>query len=74
VLEHLIDNFNKPKASPFASPTGEEDTMTKIQFGPATPLNSGWGARFQHIYRAGDASPAYNDYNGVVLDLNIFEY
>ncbi len=69
VIEHLIDDFNKPKASPFASPTGEEDVLTKIGFGVATPLNSSWGARFQHVYRAGDASPAYNDYVGVVLDL-----
>ncbi len=69
VIEHLIDNFNKPKASPFASPTGEEDILAKIGFGVSTPVNSAWGARFQHVYRAGDASPSYNDYAGVVLDL-----
>jgi hypothetical protein len=69
VIEHLMDDFNKPKASSFASPTGEEDVLAKIGFGVATPLNSSWGARFQHVYRAGDASPAYNDYVGVVLDL-----
>lgn len=69
VLEHLIDNFNKPKASPYSSPNGEEDSLIKIAFGLSTPLNSKWGARFQHVYRAGDASPAYNDYHGVVLDL-----
>ncbi|HEX5009103.1 MAG TPA: hypothetical protein VFY71_01785 [Planctomycetota bacterium] len=69
VLEHLIDDFNKPKASPFASPTGEEDVLSKVGFGTRTPLNSSYGARFQHIYRAGDASPSYNDYAGVVLDL-----
>jgi hypothetical protein len=69
VIEHLIDDFNKPKASPFASPTGEEDILSKVGFGTRTPLNSAWGARFQHVYRAGDASPSYNDYFGVVLDL-----
>jgi len=69
VIEHLIDNFNKPKASPFASPTGEEDVLAKLGFGVRTPLNSSFGARFQHVYRAGDASPSYNDYVGVVLDL-----
>lgn len=69
VIEHLIDDFNKPKASPYSSPTGEEDVLAKIGFGLSTPLNSAWGARFQHVYRPGDASPSFNDYNGVVLDL-----
>lgn len=69
VIEHLIDDFNKPKASPFSSPTGEEDVLAKIGFGLATPINSAWGARFQHVYRPGDASPSVNDYQGVVLDL-----
>jgi len=68
-IEHLIDNFNKPKASPYASPTGNEDTLTQIFFGLGTPFNSPFGCRFQHVYRAGDASPAYNDFNGVILDL-----
>jgi hypothetical protein len=67
-IEHLIDDFNKPKISPWASPNGE-DFLVKLGFGSPTPLNSPFGARFQHIYRAGDASPAFNDFKGVVLDL-----
>jgi hypothetical protein len=67
-IEHLIDDFNKPKISPWASPAGE-DFLVKLGFGSPTPLNSPFGARFQQIFRAGDASPAYNDFKGVVLDL-----
>jgi hypothetical protein len=67
-IEHLIDNFNKPKNSAYSSPNGE-DILAKLGFGATVPLNSPYGARFQHIYRAGDASPAFNDFNGVILDL-----
>jgi len=67
-IQHLIDDFNKPKASAYSSPNGE-DVLNKLGFGTSTPLNSPFGCRFQHIYRAGDASPAYNDFNGVILDL-----
>lgn len=67
-IEHLVDNFNKPKNSPYASPNGE-DFLTSLGFGATTPLNSPFGARFQHVYRAGDASPSYNDFSGIVLDL-----
>ncbi len=67
-IQHLIDDFNKPKVSPYSSPNGE-DTLKKLGFGLSTPLNSPLGCRFQHVYRAGDASPSYNDFNGVILDL-----
>ncbi|MGQ0553713.1 MAG: hypothetical protein ACT4PU_10895 [Planctomycetota bacterium] len=68
VIQHLIDDFNKPKPSTFASPLGE-DFLNKVGFGSVLPLVSPFGCRFQHIYRAGDASPAQFDYAGVVLDL-----
>jgi len=68
-IEHLIDNFNPPKASPTSVPPSNEDKLAELFFGLKTPLDSPFGCRFQHIYRAGDASPAYNDFNGVVLDL-----
>jgi|GEM_PF-1180627 len=67
-IEHLIDDFNKPKRSSFASPNGE-DFLISVGFGLSLPLNSGQGARFQHVYRAGDASPSYFDFRGAVLDL-----
>jgi hypothetical protein len=67
-IEHLIDNFNKPKRSGFASPNGE-DFLISVGFGLSLPLNSGYGARFQHVYRAGDASPSFFDFRGAVLDL-----
>jgi len=67
-IEHLIDKFNAPKQSTFASPNGE-DFLISVGFGLSVPINSGFGARFQHIYRAGDASPSANDFKGAVLDL-----
>ncbi|MCB9897241.1 MAG: hypothetical protein H6825_04475 [Planctomycetes bacterium] len=67
-IEHVIDNFNPPKPSNFASPNGE-DFLISVGFGLGVPINSPFGARFQHIYRAGDASPAVADYQDVVLDL-----
>jgi hypothetical protein len=67
-IEHLIDDFNPPKPSNFASPNGE-DFLISTGFGSSTPINSGFGARFQHIYRAGDASPSESDFRGVLLDL-----
>jgi hypothetical protein len=33
------------------------------------PLNSPFGCRFQQVYRPGEASPAFFDFEGVVLDL-----
>jgi hypothetical protein len=68
VIEHLIDDFNPPKPGPFSNPNGE-DFLISLGFGSSTPINSGFGARFQHVYRATDASPAKNDFTGVVLDL-----
>jgi hypothetical protein len=69
-IEHLIDNFNAPKPSPYTDPVGlPPDTLAQLFFGVSVPLNSPFGCRLQHIYRAGDASPAYNDFNGVILDL-----
>jgi hypothetical protein len=67
-IEHLIDDFNRPKPSPFASPQGE-DFLSKLAFGTRVPINSPFGCRFQHIYRPGDASPSFTDFNGVTLDL-----
>ena len=67
-IEHLIDNFNKPKRSSYASPNGE-DFLISVGFGLGVPLNSGFGARFQHIFRAGDASPAQTTFRGAILDL-----
>jgi hypothetical protein len=67
-IEHLIDKFNAPKQSNFASPNGE-DFLISVGFGLSVPINSGFGARFQHIYRAGDASPSQTDFQGAVLDL-----
>ena len=40
-----------------------------LGFGLSIPIYSPFGARFQHIYRAGDASPSHESYRGVVLDL-----
>lgn len=67
-IEHLIDQFNAPKQSGFASPNGE-DFLISVGFGLSVPINSGFGARFQHIYRAGDASPAQSTFRGAILDL-----
>lgn len=67
-IEHLIDNFNAPKPGPFSNPNGE-DFLISVGFGTSLPLNSAFGARFQHVYRATDASPAYKDFAGTVLDL-----
>lgn len=67
-IEHLIDNFNKPKRSAFASPNGE-DFLVSVGFGLGMPINSGYGARFQHVYRSGDASPSELTFKGSVLDL-----
>lgn len=67
-IEHLIDDFNNPKPAPFSSNTGE-DVLPTIGFGVKLPLNSPYGCRFQQLFRQGDASPAFSDYNGVVLDL-----
>ena len=67
-IEHLIDDFNKPKASQFASPNNQ-DFLTSLGFGVNNPVVAPFGARFQHLYRAGDASPAWFDFNGVSLDL-----
>jgi hypothetical protein len=68
VIQHLIDDNNPPKPSPYASPNGE-DFLISLGFGATTPINSGFGARFQHIYRAGDASPSQTSFIGVALDL-----
>ncbi len=68
VIQHLIDDNNPPKPSPVSSPNGE-DFLISLGFGVSTPINSAYGARFQHIYRPGDASPAKSDFTGVVLDL-----
>ncbi len=68
VIQHLIDDNNPPKPAPFSSPNGE-DFLISLGFGVSTPLNSGYGARFQHVYRSGDASPAKTDFVGVTLDL-----
>jgi hypothetical protein len=67
-IEHLIDDFNRPKPSPFSSPQGQ-DFLAKLAFGTRLPLNSPYGCRFQHIYRRGDASPSFTDFAGVTLDL-----
>ncbi len=67
-IQHIVDDFNAPKISPFASPLGE-DKLIALGFGAANPLNAPFGVRFQHVYRPGDASPAYMDFNGVILDL-----
>jgi len=68
VIEHLIDDNNPPKPGPVTNPNGE-DFLISVGFGTSTPINSAFGARFQHVYRATDASPARNDFEGVVLDL-----
>ena len=68
VIQHLIDNNNPPKPSAWASPNGE-DLLVSLGFGAGTPINSGFGARFQHVYRAGDASPSQTSFAGVTLDL-----
>ena len=67
-IEHLMDDFNKPKPAPFSSPNGQ-DFLPTIGFGVSVPLNSPFGCRFQHVFRQGDASPAFFDYEGVTLDL-----
>ncbi|MFT7464438.1 MAG: hypothetical protein ACI9EF_002794 [Pseudohongiellaceae bacterium] len=67
-IEHLIDSLNAPKPGPFSNPNGE-DFLISVGFGVNTPLNSPFGARFQHVYRATDASPSYNDFAGTILDL-----
>ncbi len=67
-IEHLIDDFNKPKASEYASPVNQ-DFLTSLGFGVNNPVVAPFGARFQHLYRAGDASPAWFDFKGVSLDL-----
>ncbi|MFT7462462.1 MAG: hypothetical protein ACI9EF_000802 [Pseudohongiellaceae bacterium] len=67
-IEHVLDNFNAPKAGAFANPNGD-DFLVSMGFGLTTPLNSTFGARFQHVYRAADASPSYYDYKDSVLDL-----
>jgi hypothetical protein len=67
-IEHLIDNFNAPKPGVFANPNGE-DFLVSMGFGVSMPLDSGFGARFQHVYRASDASPSYYEYRDSVLDL-----
>lgn len=68
-IEHVMDDFNPPKPSSFSSPMVGGDTLAALGFGVAVPLNSPFGARFQHIYRAGDASPSYFDFTNTVLDL-----
>ncbi len=68
VIQHVVDDLNPPKPSPFASPNGE-DFLISLGFGVSTPINSGYGARFQHVYRAGDASPDQYAFEGVSLDL-----
>lgn len=67
-VEHLIDDFNKPKPAPFSSPNGE-DFLPSIGFGVGVPLNSPFGCRFQHVFRPGDASPSAVDFEGITLDL-----
>jgi hypothetical protein len=67
-LEHIIDDFNRPKNSPFASPNGE-DFLLANSFGVSLPFNSGYGARFQQIFRAGDASPSWHEFKDTTLDL-----
>jgi len=68
-IEHIMDDFNPPAPSSFASPQPGGDQLVSIGFGVAVPLNSPFGARFQHIYRAGDASPSFFDFNNTTLDL-----
>lgn len=67
-IQHIVDDFNKPAPSSWASPTGEDFLIT-LGFGNSTPITANNGARFQHVYRAGDASPSYFDFQGVTLDL-----
>lgn len=67
-LEHIVDDFNPPKPSVFASPNGE-DMLISLGFGLSVPLDAPHGARFQQIHRAGDASPSQLDFEGVMLDL-----
>lgn len=68
VIEHLIDNFNAPAPGSFTNPLGE-DFLLAVGFGTRVPLNSPFGARMQHVYRATDASPSKSDFQGVSLDL-----
>lgn len=67
-FEHLVDDFNAPKPSAFASPNGEDFLLNT---GAATriPIDSAFGARFQHVYRAGSASPSQPEFRDVLLDL-----
>lgn len=67
-LEHIIDDFNRPKNSSFASPNGEDFLLTS-SFGVSLPFNSGYGARFQQVFRAGDASPSWHEFKDTTLDL-----
>jgi hypothetical protein len=51
-IEHLMDDFNKPKPAPFSSPNGQ-DFLPTIGFGVSVPLNSPFGCRFQHVFPPG---------------------
>ena len=68
VIEHLIDDYNAPKPGSFSNPNGD-DFLVSLGFGLAVPINSPFGARFQHIYRATDASPSKTTFAGTTLDL-----
>lgn len=61
-LQKIHDDFNPP-------PTGQ---LAAFPFGASTPiggLSVLGGARFQHVYRAIDASPDWESYSGTELDL-----
>jgi len=67
VIEHVFDDFNTPAPSPLA-PQGQ-DALLPVTSGVGVPLDSAFGGRMQHVYRAGDASPSYFEFNGTALDL-----
>lgn len=64
-IQKVFDDYNHPDPTSPHYP----DPLVKIPFGVGTPVTSGYGVRFQHVYRNGDVSPDAYVMAGSVLDL-----
>ena len=64
-IEHVFDDYNPPSHTSPSAP----DPIFKMPFGAGTPINASYGARFQQVYRRGEASPDVPIFGDTVLDL-----
>jgi len=64
-IEHLFDDYNPPPPQP----PRDDDPISRAPFGVGTPVNASAGARFQQVYRRGEASPDVQALPGTIWDI-----